>query len=196
MHELIALHGPAGSGKSHAANILVEEFGYIRVKFAGPLKAMLGTLLSYAGVIPSEYPRFIEGDLKEVPLPSFGNKTARHLMVTLGTEWGRNHVHPDLWVNLALQPVLDHLAAGRRVVLDDCRFNNEAMEVIKLGGWVARIEPAWPEWTDQQRRKYAGKSLHPSEFVLHPGVTTHVIPNVGEPIQYRADIIEKLELYA
>ena len=196
MHELIALHGPAGSGKSHAANILVEEFGYTRVKFAGPLKAMLGTLLYYAGVIPSEYPRYIEGDLKEVPLPSFGNKTARHLMVTLGTEWGRNHVHPDLWVNLALQPVLDHLAAGRRVVLDDCRFNNEAMEVIKLGGWVAKIAPTWPEWTMQKARRRGREGWHPSEAGLHPGCITRVIPNVGEPVQYRADIIEALELYA
>jgi hypothetical protein len=42
-------------------------------------------------------------------------------MVTLGTEWGRDAVHPDLWVRL-------WAASGprtSRVVVEDVRFPNE-----------------------------------------------------------------------
>lgn len=193
MQRLIALHGPAGSGKSHAASILVEEFGYTRMKFAGPLKAMMHTLLTYAGVPERELTRYSEGDLKETPLDMLEGKTPRHVMVTLGTEWGRDLIGPDLWVNLAMQPILDHLAAGRSVVVDDCRFVNEAREIIKLGGHVAKIRPVWPEWPIQQRAR-RGAAWHISENGLHNMHLTHVIPNCGEAKGFRRELVEVLGL--
>jgi hypothetical protein len=197
MYQLIAVNGPAGSGKSHAANILVEEFGYTRMKFAAPLKAMMHTLLGFAGVPEREYTRYSEGDLKETPVPVLGGKSARHVMVTLGTEWGRELIHPDIWVNLALQPVLELLASGQGVVVDDCRFDNEAFEIKKLGGIVAQIRPTWPEWPEQQaerRRAQGPAGFHISEAGLRRGLVTHLIPNCGEATGFRREIVEVLGL--
>jgi hypothetical protein len=55
----VALTGLAGSGKSTAALHLVNRHGFERVRFAGPLKAMVRAL----GLTDRE----IDGDLKEVP---------------------------------------------------------------------------------------------------------------------------------
>jgi len=128
---IIALSGPAGCGKSTAAIYLVVQHGFVRVKFAAPLKAMIAAL----GFGDAE----IEGGLKERPHPLLAGKTPRHAMQTLGTEWGRNCIGPDFWVGLWERTVCDVLDHGGRVVVDDCRFDNEAACVRRLGGRVVRL---------------------------------------------------------
>lgn len=124
---VISLYAPTmASGKSSAANYLVDRYGYTRVKFAGPLKAMAVTLLEQMGFDdPETIERMIEGDLKELPIPSFEKSTPRSLMQTLGTEWGREAVDLGFWVDLAMAKAIDILKAGGRVVIDDTRFKNE-----------------------------------------------------------------------
>jgi hypothetical protein len=138
---LIALYSPAPqSGKSTLAEHLTQHRGYELVKFAGPLKDMLRCLLfDHCGIDHATTERYVDGDLKEQFVPEIG-VTTRHLMQTLGTEWGRDHVRSDLWVHLARQSVMRHIAAGKRVVIDDMRFQNEWMMVRDLGGQVVRIE--------------------------------------------------------
>jgi adenylate kinase family enzyme len=96
---LIGITGLAGSGKSEVARVLMEEFGFTRVKFADPLKNMLRTMLSDIGHTAEDVERYLEGDLKESVVDGIG-VTARRLMITLGTEWGRDQIAPDLWVTL------------------------------------------------------------------------------------------------
>lgn len=132
---LIGITGLAGSGKSVVANVLTAEFGFERVKFADPLKNMLRTMLAGMGFDAETVERFVEGDLKESIVEGLG-VTARHLMVTLGTEWGRDCVRPDLWVRLwdAQADRFD------RVVVDDVRFTNEVDLIRARGGQIWRIE--------------------------------------------------------
>jgi len=131
---VIAIKGRAGAGKSTAANFLVDHYGYRLVKFAGPLKRMLAAV----GLTQDE----IEGDLKEVPCDLLGGQTPRHAMVTLGTEWGRDLIHPDLWVNLWRREAAKIVASGGRVVADDCRFPNEAAAIRELGGRILEVSRA------------------------------------------------------
>lgn len=128
---VIALTGLAGSGKSTASKYLVEKHGYQLVKFAGPLKDMLQAIGLSEG--------HIEGAHKETELAMLSGHTPRHAMQTLGTEWGRKCMGEDFWTNLWRSRVDGVLAFGGRVVVDDCRFPNEADEVRKLGGVVWRI---------------------------------------------------------
>ena len=128
---IIGLTGYAGSGKSTAAQILVERHGFTLVKFAGPLKKMMRCL----GLGDRE----IEGDLKETPHPVLNNKTPRYAMQTLGTEWGRDQIGPALWVNVAMEAACKVLDQGGRVVIDDCRFPNEAAAIKQAGGTVIKI---------------------------------------------------------
>jgi hypothetical protein len=96
---IVGLSGLAGSGKSVVADALVRELGFTRVKFADPLKNMLRRMLADMGHTAEDIERHLEGDLKEVPMPELG-VTPRHMMITLGTEWGRDLVHPEIWTRL------------------------------------------------------------------------------------------------
>ncbi|MBO9194298.1 deoxynucleotide monophosphate kinase [Rhizobium sp. 16-449-1b] len=128
---VVAFTGAAGSGKSTAASYLVEKLGYTRVRFAGPLKAAMAAM----GFSHAE----IEGELKETPNDLLGGRTPRHAMQTLGTEWGRNCIVDDFWIRLWRREVDAVLAAEGRVVVDDCRFPNEAQAIRKLGGDIFKI---------------------------------------------------------
>ena len=138
---LIALYSPAPqSGKSVVAEHLEARYGFEAVKFAGPLKDMIRCLLfDHCGISHTMTERYVDGDLKEAVIPEIG-VTCRKLQQELGTAWGREASREDLWVHLTKQTVQRHMAAGRDVVIDDMRFQNEWMMVRDLGGTVVRIE--------------------------------------------------------
>ena len=71
MTSLIALCSPAmRSGKSTVAEHLVDSFGFQKVSFATPIKAMTVALLEAAGANPEEIERRVYGDLKDVGGPA------------------------------------------------------------------------------------------------------------------------------
>lgn len=131
---LIGLCGVAGAGKTEVGSVLIREANFNRVKFADPLKNMIRTMLRDIGHTDEDVERYVEGDLKESVVDGIG-VTARHLMQTLGTEWGRKQAAEDLWLRLW---------AGKaerfdRVVVDDIRFSNEVEMIRSRGGEVWQI---------------------------------------------------------
>lgn len=126
---------------------------------AEPLKAMLRTLLDIAGVQPDTARRMVDGDLKEVPCYWLGERTPRHAMQRLGTEW-RDMLAPDLWIRIAESRVGGLLAQGRHVVVDDIRFPAECAMIRRLGGPVVR--PSRPGFEP------TGAASHASEMPLPP----------------------------
>ena len=136
---LVAFTGPAGAGKSTAADVLCGE-GWVRVKFADPLKNMMRAFYWSCGLRNEDYIEArIEGDMKEEPDPFLCGRTPRKAMQTLGTEWGRQCLAENLWVNAWKEQAGQFLEMGMDVVTDDCRFENEAEMVRKLGGKVVQI---------------------------------------------------------
>lgn len=129
---VVALSGVAGSGKSTVASHLIKRYGYTRLKFAGPLKAMCRAI----GMTDA----MIEGGEKELPVSWLSGRSPRYFMQRLGTDFGRDLIGPDLWVGLFQKAANDVLAAGGRVVVDDCRFDNEADTVRAMGGVVLKLE--------------------------------------------------------
>lgn len=130
---LIGLYSPApGCGKTTAANLLIE---HERVSFAAPLKRAVWNLLNDLG--PSGF-RYVHRD-KDVIIPEIG-VSARHMMQTLGTEWGRACIHPDFWVMIARAETQRIIANGGSVVIDDVRFPNEAAMIHDLGGELWEID--------------------------------------------------------
>ena len=140
-HPVIAIYGRAGSGKSELASMLAER-GFQRVKFADPLKAALRSILEYTALEEDLINEMIEGNLKETPAPQLGGKSPRHAMQTLGTEWGRDLIHPEFWVNIAREGILYYTnVVGVPVVVDDMRFPNEYAMIKAIGGrilWIGR----------------------------------------------------------
>jgi hypothetical protein len=157
---IIAFTGLAGSGKSTAAQHLVATRGFQRIRFAGPLKAMMAAL----GLTHEE----IEGSEKETPCALLGGKTPRYAMQTIGTEWGRDLIAQDLWIR-AFNAALLQVPAGVPVVIDDCRFPNEAEAVRAAGGLLVRID---------RPGVGAGAAGHSSE--------SHVLPTDAALLNYRS----------
>jgi hypothetical protein len=122
---IVGIAGRIGSGKSTAANYLIEQ-GFILHKMAGPLKNMLRCL----GLDD----RHIEGDLKELPTDLLCGHSPRFAMQTIGTAWGRDTMAPDFWVN-----AWKNMLPVGSVVCDDVRFSNEVEAIHSLGGKVIRI---------------------------------------------------------
>lgn len=133
---IIGFTGLAGSGKSECAHRLIAHHGFVRGKFAGALKEMMRALLRYRGADAATIERMVEGDLKEVPSPLLNGRTSRHAMQTLGTEWGRDCICPELWVDTEM----DARAAATNLVFDDVRFPNEAAAIKRAGGLVVSIK--------------------------------------------------------
>ncbi|HEY1310828.1 MAG TPA: deoxynucleotide monophosphate kinase [Pseudolabrys sp.] len=130
--QLIGFCGAAGAGKTFAANHLAATYGYSRVRFAGPLKAMLRAL----GLSEDE----TDGAAKESACRLLGGKTPRHAMQTLGTEWGRQHISADLWILAWERAAAQYLDQGLPVVVDDVRFANEAAAIWSRNGVLIRID--------------------------------------------------------
>jgi hypothetical protein len=175
MKQLIAFTGLKGSGKDTA----VQATARVNVKFATLLKKMIETLLVEQGVDRQTIHRMLEGDLKEVPSPYLNGRTPRHAMQTIGTEWGRNCMGEDIWVNLTMN-VVD--ACPGAVAISDARFPNEVAAIQARGGKVYRIDRGLPQ-----------NDLHPSEAsILDLAVDGVIINDFSSAEEFRGCIQQLL----
>jgi hypothetical protein len=130
---LIGIYSPAPqSGKTFAATVLAHR-GFQPVSFAEPLKRMIVEFLISLGYEKDQALKLAWVD-KESNLPQL-DTTARRLLQTLGTEWGRNNVCEDVWVRVWKARAQKH----DLVVVDDVRFENEAAAVKESGGELWKI---------------------------------------------------------
>lgn len=157
MTTIIGIVGGKGVGKTTLANALIRALDYdaLVIKMADPLKTMLRSV----GLTDDE----IEGYLKEQPCPLLCNKSPRHAMQTLGTEWGRHCIGQDFWTKLWERQVA--LCAKSVVITDDVRFNNEAEAVLNSGGHLVYLGGV------------DANDLHPSETEMH-GIP-HLYPTLN-----------------
>jgi hypothetical protein len=135
--ELIGLTGSKFHGKDSVAD-LVHKYStnkIVRLSFAEPIKRAL----SIIHVVP--YSVFEDPKLKEVPLPQWENRTPRQLAQWLGTDIYRNQFDQDVWLkNMKMR--IDKYCGDddTTVIITDCRFDNEAEFIKKLGGTVWLVD--------------------------------------------------------
>lgn len=120
---LIGIAGPARAGKDTLCSYMLDNLDgiWLRSSFADPLKEMLRAI----GVDCSD-------DKKAVVSDDYG-VTPRHMMQTLGTEWGRQTIDNDIWVK-----AFARLNAGKCVIVPDVRFENEA-ELVREHGILIHL---------------------------------------------------------
>lgn len=148
---LIGFCGPKGSGKSTAAQMLVEytEQAWTRYSFANPIREMLRVLGVSERVM-------LDPDRKEKPLDTLGGKSPRQLLCSLGTTWGREHVGEHLWTNQAARRIPSLLSGTgvEGVVIDDVRFEDEAQLIRDLGGIVIELRRTGYYYTTDHRTEH------------------------------------------
>ena len=166
MTRLIGLYSHApGSGKSTVAKMLDS----VTFSFADPLRDFVARTLTSLGHDGFDLVR----NHKEEKILGIG-VTPRQMMQTLGTEWGRACVHPDLWVMIAEFESKNWLRSVN-VTFDDVRFPNEADMIRRLGGELWLV--------DRPGVVYEGS--HASEGALIDVLPDSVINNSGDLEQLR-----------
>lgn len=159
----IGLYSPVPrSGKTTVAQILVNDFDFKRHSFAEPIKRMLVELMSFSGFSNEEIWNYMDME-KELPIPLLGNKSFRYLAQTLGTDWGRQLVDRDVWINI----VTNNPQRANFIVIDDVRFPNEFDAIKRDGGEIWKIE----------RAEQALTTKHPSEGLLEEYEFDEIIRN-------------------
>jgi hypothetical protein len=149
--KLIGLYSSVpGSGKTTISDYLHYELGYKIVPFAADLKDMVAVFLHKIGIAePFTYIQSSkEIDLKEnifndnidqEILDELGSITPRYLCQTLGTEWGRELIHSNVWILLWKFKVKTLMQEKRCICVDDCRFVNEFDSIKQLGGQIWNV---------------------------------------------------------
>jgi hypothetical protein len=128
---IIGITGRARSGKDTIADYVCSEYEYAPLSFAAPLKSMVSALLGEPESWVNEH--------KDEHI--MGLASPRRLLQTLGTEWGRQIIDTNIWVNILSREVskLDP-DWYNGVVIPDVRFNNEAEWILANGGQVWHVE--------------------------------------------------------
>lgn len=125
---IIGICGAAGAGKGSVASIL-ESRGFATLSFADPLYEAASAI---TGLTVAELQ---DRSRKENTL-GWISCSPRRLLQTLGTDWGRNMIHQEIWVMATMQRML----AGGDYCIPDVRFVNEAAAIRARGGVVWRVE--------------------------------------------------------
>jgi len=122
---IIGVAGFIGAGKTLAASMIPDA---THLQWADPIYRALAAMF----------------DVDEQTLRDRSQKESiRHMLRTLGTEWGRNLIHEDLWVRLTMERI-DRLSAdgvGGTFAICGTRFPNEIKAIRDRGGevwWVTR----------------------------------------------------------
>ena len=134
-YPVIGFTGAAGSGKDTAADVLQQACRFLKLSFAEPLYEMVSIVTR----TPVDLLKTRAG--KEVTLDRIG-VSPRKMLQTLGTEWGREMVSPDIWIkNLdGRLSAIDRRTGLLGLVIPDVRFQNEVDYIHELGGEVWRID--------------------------------------------------------
>lgn len=153
---LIGFAGKKRHGKNTAADLLPTP-AWQQLAFADPIKKALDAM---------GFPEPVD---KEKHIPEVGCSW-RYLAQTLGTQWGRQTVSPNIWVNATRHRIESLFAHDYRVAVTDVRFPNEVDMIRELGGVVVLVQrPDAPDYADS----------HISEnHVITPD---YVVVNSGPP---------------
>lgn len=162
----LASHAPE-CGKSTTAAILAS-LAYQRLPFATPVKELAVRFLTLLGVSEQEARRLAYIDKGET-IPQLG-VTGRHILQTLGTDWGRNMIKPDVWIQAWKSQWQSFVRRGCLVVVDDVRFPEEANLITSLGGelWLIDRDGVPPCTTHESEGR----------LINYPGFT-RIIHNSG-----------------
>jgi hypothetical protein len=166
---LIGLKGPAGSGKSTAAQIL-KAYGFVEDSFAAPLKIFTRAI----GFEESE----VYGDSKQKEvINNFWGVSGREFMQKFGTDVCREYLpkvinmklnNKSLWIRVLEKK----LSQYDKLVISDVRFANEWEFIKEHKGIIIEIKPM-KDVTVNSTTDYTHKSETERDLII----PDHVVVN-------------------
>ena len=179
---LIGLVGKAGSGKDTLADEIAAD-GWEKVAFADSLKRMC---IDYLGLSHDDaYTQ--EGKMRMNPHWGMTNRT---ILQKVGTDAMRNGFDKDVWVKILQIRIRRMLDEGRKVVITDCRFDNEAQMVEDMGGLVVEVVRY-----SQSKNLSSVEQQHASEEPVSRRYVAFTVDNNGEVSRLRSLFAVELGLF-
>lgn len=145
---LVGIAGPARSGKNEVAKYLQKYHAFHEDSFAAPIRKCLMDILG----LPFE--KYEE--VKQAPQAVFGGKTCREFMQKMGTEFGREMIYDNIWVDSCIV----RMSAFERAAISDVRFDNEANAIRERGGYIIHVDR--PSIRIEQSAHVSEKGIDPS----------------------------------
>lgn len=137
------------SGKSTVSLMLTEHLFGIKLAFAEPFYDFVVSVAAPFIGSEQEARAWLRDERKDKALiPELG-VTLRSMLQTIGTNWGRQCVHTNVWTMLAEKRALKALKSYG-VIFDDMRFPNEFDMIKRNGGRCVRIIRPGPARGDTQ----------------------------------------------
>lgn len=132
---IIGISGYKGSGKNtlgaYIAGELALNFHNVEFEsFAKGFKESVKTIFNWTD-------DHTNGPLKEV-VDDYWGITPRQAMQTLGTEWGRELISEDIWIN-SLWKRIEYKVKSHDIIITDVRFDNEIDFIKKNDGIIINV---------------------------------------------------------
>lgn len=132
---IVGLGGLKGVGKDTVAQYLVDHYGFQRASLADPIKRLLNDRFGWPMALweDREWKETVDGF----------TFSPRSWAQWLGTEVGRTIGGQDVWVEMLFDELHGTLKDDARVVISDCRFQNEVHAVRDENGFsICLVDPA------------------------------------------------------
>lgn len=118
----------------------------------------------------SEVIEWLSDDRKDYAIIPRLGRTLRYMLQRIGTDWGRNLIHPDIWTMIAQQR-LRQITEREACIIDDVRFENEYAMLREEGALMVRV--------NRPDAPISGNRGHVSEHRLDELPFDYVIENTG-----------------
>lgn len=131
---VIGLTGYAGSGKDFTARVLIEKYGFERIAFADGIKDVLYELNPYVATnehFLTPLAQIVDAEGWDVAKQK---PDVRQMLQRLGVA-ARTYIGANIWVDA----VFNKMETGKKYVITDVRFPNEAEAIMKKDGDIWRI---------------------------------------------------------
>jgi hypothetical protein len=177
---LIGLCGLAGSGKDSIAQHCIQTHGFVQLSFADVLKDVLSILFDWDrsrldGLTPEDRA------WREQPDEWWTTKcgfvvTPRRMMQMWGTDICRKHFDQKIWIH-CLHRRYEKIIKTKpdsRVIVSDCRFEDECKMISECGGTLLRVEREYPDWYEMAKKHPEKMELQfPDVHVSEWGIVSH-----------------------
>lgn len=196
---IIGLSGIQGAGKDTVGEILISEYGFVKLSFGSALKDVISALFGW--------PRdLLEGATKEsrvwretvneywsekTNIPDF---TPRKALQYIGTDLLRNHLCKDIWACIVESKIIQMIGSNPNVniVITDCRFTNEFAILKKFdNARIVKVERDFLNNPSILTQTHSQTQTHSSEIEWKDYPFDVILPNNGS-IEELKDLIKNL----